>query len=57
MYRRKWQIGVLGDEETRAILDLVGRMLAFEPGERLTIEEVLGSEWMVRWVLPAEVNN
>ncbi|PKY01613.1 kinase-like protein [Aspergillus campestris IBT 28561] len=50
-YRRKWQIGVFGEEETRAILDLVRRMLVFEPDERLTIEEVLKSGWMVRWVI------
>ena len=27
-------------------------MFRFRLEERLTIEEVLGSEWMVRWVLP-----
>lgn len=51
-YRRRLQKGVFGEEETRAILNLIRQMLAFQPKERPTIEEVLESEWMVRWVLP-----
>jgi serine/threonine-protein kinase SRPK3 len=27
-------------------------MLRFRPEERLTIDEVLRSEWMVNWALP-----
>lgn len=52
-YRRKRdRVGVFGREETAAILDLMRRMLAFRPEERPTAEEVLQSEWMVKWVLP-----
>ena len=51
-YRRKLQMGVFGEEETQAILNLIRRMLTFQPEERPTIEEVLESEWMVKWVLP-----
>ena len=51
-YRQRLQMGVFGEEETQAILNLIRRMLAFRPEERLTIEEVLESEWMVKWVLP-----
>ena len=52
-YRRKRpEIGVFGDEETAAILDLMRRMLAFRPQDRLTADEVLKSEWMVKWALP-----
>lgn len=52
-YRRKWpEVGIFGDDEAAAILDLMRRMLAFRPEERLTAEEVLGSEWMRKWVLP-----
>lgn len=50
--RRKPELGVFGEEETRAFLDLMRRMLTFQPENRLTVEEVLGSEWMVKWVLP-----
>lgn len=39
-------------EETAALLDLMRRMLALLPEERSTAEEVLASEWMVRWALP-----
>lgn len=52
-YRRRWpEVGIFGDDETAAILDLMRRMLAFRPEERLTAEEVLKSEWMQKWVLP-----
>lgn len=51
-YRRKLQMGVFGDEETRAILRLIRQMFKFRPQERPTIEEVLESDWMVNWVLP-----
>ncbi|KAG6003352.1 hypothetical protein E4U21_002094 [Claviceps maximensis] len=45
--------GAFGEEETRAILDLIRGMMRFRPQERLTINEVLHSEWMVKWALPA----
>ncbi|KAE8356759.1 kinase-like domain-containing protein [Aspergillus coremiiformis] len=52
VYRRKFKIGEFGAEETVAILDLMRKMLAFRPEERPTVQEVLRSEWMVKWVLP-----
>lgn len=52
-YRRKSsRVDEFGGEETVAILHLMRRMLAFRPEERPTAEEVLQSEWMVKWVLP-----
>ncbi|OOF95540.1 hypothetical protein ASPCADRAFT_170258 [Aspergillus carbonarius ITEM 5010] len=51
-YRQKKRIVDFDDEETAAILDLTRRMLKFRPEERLTIEEVLQTEWMVKWVMP-----
>ncbi|KAH6838345.1 kinase-like domain-containing protein [Chaetomium sp. MPI-CAGE-AT-0009] len=52
-YRRKRpEVGVFGDEETVAILDLIRKMLAFRPEQRPTADEVLRSEWMVKWALP-----
>ncbi|KAF2996647.1 hypothetical protein E8E13_003375 [Curvularia kusanoi] len=44
--------GTFDEEETQAILQLMRGMLKFRPEERLTIDEVLGSEWMVNWALP-----
>ena len=50
--RRELSMGEFGEEETRAILDLIRRMLAFRPEERPTCEEILESEWMLKWALP-----
>lgn len=52
-YRRKREVtGVFGEEESRAILDLMRGMFRFRPEKRLTADEVLKSEWMVKWALP-----
>lgn len=52
-YRRKREAaGIFGVEETQAILNLMRGMLEFRPEERLTIDQVLKSEWMVKWALP-----
>lgn len=49
-YRRKREAaGTFNERETRAILELIRGMLRFRPEERLTIHEVLKSEWMVKW--------
>ncbi|KAH9878067.1 hypothetical protein J1614_003284 [Plenodomus biglobosus] len=51
-YRRGEEaLGIFGEEETRAILELMRGMLRFRPEERLTAEEVLRSKWMVKWAL------
>jgi serine/threonine protein kinase len=50
--RRKLGMGGYSSEETTAILDLMSRMLAFCPEERPSVDEVLESEWMVKWVMP-----
>lgn len=52
-YRREWRAAeVFEEEETRAILELMRGMLKFRPEERMSIDEVLKSEWMVKWALP-----
>ncbi|RMZ85138.1 hypothetical protein DV738_g32, partial [Chaetothyriales sp. CBS 135597] len=51
-YRRKRGAGEFGEEEKAAILDLMSRMLKFQPVDRPTANEVLQSEWVVKWVLP-----
>ncbi|PYH90933.1 kinase-like protein [Aspergillus ellipticus CBS 707.79] len=50
-WRRRWG-GEIEKDEKRVFLDLIRRMLMFKPEERLTVEEVLNSEWMVKWALP-----
>lgn len=53
-YRRKSsQVKKFNRKKTTAILDLMRRMLVFQPEERPTAEEVLESKWMVKWVLPS----
>ncbi|KAI1126084.1 protein kinase [Nemania abortiva] len=52
-FRRKQEaLGTFCEDETRAFLDLMRGMLTFQPEKRLTIEGVLKSEWMRKWVLP-----
>ena len=51
-WREKQKAGVLEQNEKVAFLDLIWGMLAYRPEERLSIEKVLESEWMVKWALP-----
>lgn len=51
-YRRMHDMGEFGEDERTALLDLMRRMLAFRPEDRPTVDKVLRSEWMVKWVLP-----
>ncbi|KAJ5697593.1 hypothetical protein N7488_011277 [Penicillium malachiteum] len=48
-YRRSREVAVYGEEETAAILDLMRQMFAWLPEDRPTAEEVLKSDWMVKW--------
>ena len=40
--------GMYSEEETCAVLDLMREVFRFWPEERLTVDRVLGSEWMVK---------
>ncbi|OJJ51295.1 hypothetical protein ASPZODRAFT_148598 [Penicilliopsis zonata CBS 506.65] len=51
--RRGSAMEEVGDAEKSALLTMFRGMLAFRPNERLTATEILESEWMVRWALPA----
>jgi serine/threonine-protein kinase SRPK3 len=51
-WRRERNIGDFDKDEAAAILSLMRRMLAFRPEDRPTCDEVLQSEWMVKWALP-----
>ncbi|EPE07866.1 protein kinase domain-containing protein [Ophiostoma piceae UAMH 11346] len=52
-FRASHNVGVFSDDERAAFLDLIRRMMAYRPEDRLTIEGVLQSEWMQTWALPA----
>ncbi|KAG6032178.1 hypothetical protein E4U41_007301 [Claviceps citrina] len=52
-YRRKLEgMSEYCPEERKAILDMMGQMLRVRPEERPTVEQVLASEWMVKWARP-----
>ncbi|OQD73733.1 hypothetical protein PENDEC_c014G01469 [Penicillium decumbens] len=42
----------IGEDEKAAFLNLMRQMLVFRPEERPTADEVLQSEWIVKWGLP-----
>ncbi|KAI0512965.1 protein kinase [Xylaria bambusicola] len=47
------ELGAFRFEERQAFLELIRGMLRFNPKERYTLDQVMHSEWMVRWALPA----
>ncbi|KAJ6120432.1 hypothetical protein N7523_004712 [Penicillium sp. IBT 18751x] len=46
-------------KERDAIFDMLRPMLSFRPENRLTTQQILESEWMVKWALPEyrKINN
>lgn len=52
-HQKMLKAGQFGEEETAAILHLFHRMLTFRQEERPTVEEILESDWMTNWALPA----
>ncbi|KXX82331.1 Protein kinase dsk1 [Madurella mycetomatis] len=63
LHQRMWDMGRGETPETcqwdvqggemRALEEMLRGMLAFEPGERLTAEQLVRCEYMVRWAFPA----
>lgn len=51
-YRKKYKVGEFSAEEKKAFLDLLRRMLSFDPRSRPSAAQVLESEWMVNWAKP-----
>jgi serine/threonine protein kinase len=61
--QRLWQMGRgetpetcewdVASGELQALEDLLKGMLKFEPAERLTAEQMMESEYMVKWAMPA----
>ena len=41
-----------GEDEARAILEMLRAMLVLHPDGRVTANELLESRWMVKWALP-----
>lgn len=63
LHQRLWEMGRgetpetcqwdVGNGELRALEELLRPMMAFEPDERPTAEQLMASEYMVKWALPA----
>jgi hypothetical protein len=52
-YRREFpEYGIFEADETAAILALMRGMLKLDPRKRMTMDEVLQSEWMLKWAMP-----
>lgn len=51
--RRKYGMTPLEEDERRAFLTMLRGMLAYKPEDRTTVKQVLESEWMTKWALPA----
>lgn len=41
------------DAEKAALLEMLRAMLAYKPADRISAPDVLNTEWMLRWGLPA----
>lgn len=51
-YRLQKQVGALDERERAAFLALIRGMLTFKPEDRLSVQQVLESDWMTHWVMP-----
>ncbi|KAI9660685.1 MAG: hypothetical protein M1821_010037 [Bathelium mastoideum] len=50
--RREFGLAEISGEEKAALSALLKSMLAFKPEERPSAQQVLQSEWMIKWALP-----
>ncbi|OAA69875.1 protein kinase domain-containing protein [Cordyceps fumosorosea ARSEF 2679] len=50
-YRAKFNAGVFSEEEKTAFLQLLRRMLSYDPLQRPTADEVLKSGWVANWAM------
>ncbi|KAK7710315.1 hypothetical protein SLS64_005900 [Diaporthe eres] len=51
--RREEEMQEFLDEEKAALLEMLRGMLAYKPADRMDAQDVLCTEWMLRWGLPA----
>lgn len=50
--RREEGMQEVSDEEKAALLKMLRAMLAYRPADRIEAQDILGTEWMLRWGLP-----
>ena len=50
--RREMGMEMIGEDERKAIFEMVKGMLKFSPSQRLTAQQVLETEWMRKWAIP-----
>jgi len=50
--RQKLGMKKVGEEEKAAFLVMLKAMVTYNPGERMTAEEVRQSKWMTKWAMP-----
>jgi serine/threonine protein kinase len=51
--RREEDMQKVSDEEKTALLKMLRAMLSYEPADRIKAQDVLGTEWMLSYGLPA----
>jgi serine/threonine protein kinase len=51
--RRKNKMAEMGEEEKQAFLELMRSMLTFQPDDRPSAQQVLESNWVQKWAMPA----
>lgn len=51
--RREEELETFLDDEKMALLEMLRAMLVYKPGDRINAQDLLCTEWMVRWGLPA----
>ncbi|QPG97341.1 hypothetical protein C2857_006169 [Epichloe festucae Fl1] len=50
---RRWRgMEVMGEEERNALFQMVKGMLVFRPEDRLSVRQVLQTDWMRKWAIP-----
>ncbi|KAF3343746.1 Sodium/potassium-transporting ATPase subunit alpha-1 [Verticillium dahliae VDG2] len=50
--RREGGMEVIADDEREAIFEMIKGMLKFCPCDRMTVQQVLETEWMRKWAIP-----
>lgn len=51
--RREEDLQIFQDDEEAAMLEMLRTMLAYKPSKRINAQDLLWTEWMVRWGQPA----
>lgn len=43
----------IAEDEREALFEMIKAMLRFRPGERMSAQKVLETEWMRKWAIPS----